>query len=163
METLCAWPLCFLGDMGATRRLRKAQADCLRKPTQRQLCGVPLQPTRKVCSKKTTAEVEVRSRIQQFLKFRFSKGTSAELKLRSTLQQSESLVIFFKQKKLTLRKNRSCQRLHRNWRLCYCRIFCWKTPCRQCLRNSKWEISPSLAEVYVPAAAIPYRDQVFGQ
>ena len=33
-------------------------------------------------------------RIQQFLKFRFSKGTNAELKLRSTLQQSAGLVVF---------------------------------------------------------------------
>ena len=32
-------------------------------------------------------------RIQQFLKFRFSKGTNAELKLRSTLQQNAGLVV----------------------------------------------------------------------
>ena len=49
-----------------------------------------------VLSKKNAAEdgfVEG-FRIQQFLKFRFSKGTNAELKLRSTLQQSAGLVVF---------------------------------------------------------------------
>ena len=55
------------------------------------------QPTRKVCSQKKSATedrfVEVR-RIQQFLRFRFSKGTKAELKLLSTLQQSAGLVVF---------------------------------------------------------------------
>ena len=33
-------------------------------------------------------------RIQQFLRFRFSKGTNVELKMRSTLQQSAGLVEF---------------------------------------------------------------------
>ena len=49
-----------------------------------------------VLSKENAAEdgyAEAR-RIQQFLKFRFSKGTNAELKLPSTLQQSAGLVVF---------------------------------------------------------------------
>ena len=132
------------------------------------------QPTCKVCSQKTTAKDGFAEgfRTQQFLKFRFSKGTNVELKLRSTLQPSAGLVVFYtKLENLTLRKNPSCQRLHRNWRFRDRRIFCWKTPCGQCLWVAamdmiwklKWEISPSLAEVYVWAAAIIYWDQVFGR
>ena len=45
--------------------------------------------------KKTAADNGfVKVRIQQFLKFRFSKGTNVELKMRSTLQQSAGLVVF---------------------------------------------------------------------
>ena len=73
--------------MGATRRLRKAQAECIGKPTRRQLCGVPLHGgyatlPRRACSQKKTAEdgCGEAPRIQQFLKFRFSKGTNVELK-----------------------------------------------------------------------------------
>ena len=107
MATLCAQPRCvFFLEYGgyATRRLRKAQADCIgygyaeatmwSSPTRRVRNPLHKQPTWKVCSQKKAAEdrfVEVR-RTQQFLKFRFSKGTNAELKLRSTLQQSAGLV-----------------------------------------------------------------------
>ena len=91
----------FAGDMGATRRLRKAQAECIGKPMRRQLCGVPLHggyttlctnSLRRRCAlKKKAAEdkfivVEVR-RIQQFLWFRFSKDTNAELKLPKATQK----------------------------------------------------------------------------
>ena len=88
-------------------RLWKAQAECIGYGYAEELCGVPLHggyatlctnSLRGRCAleKKSATEdrfVEVR-RIQQFLRFRFSKGTKAELKLLSTLQQSAGLVVF---------------------------------------------------------------------
>ena len=131
------------------RRLRKAQAECIGYGyTETTMWSSPNWRIRHpsaqtayaegVLSKKTAAEhgfVEV-SMIQQFLKFCFSKGTNAELKLRSTLQHRAVLKV----EKLTSRKNRSCQRLHRNRRLRDCRIFWWKTPCSQwkLLMSLKW-------------------------
>ena len=144
-SSLRSTPLCFFGIWGLRRGYARPRRLYRLRLHGGNYCGVLLrggyatllhkQPP---CSqkKKKTAEDGFAEglRTQQFLKFRFSKGTNVELKLQSTLQPSAGLVVFYtKLENLTLRKNPSCQRLHRNWRFRDRRIFCWKTPCGQCL------------------------------
>ena len=107
MAAHCAQPLCFFLGYGGYAEATEGCPDCIgygyaeatmwSSPTRR-LCYPSAQTAyvERVLSKKNAAEdgyAEVR-RIQQFSKFRFSKGTNVELKLRSTLQQSAGLVVF---------------------------------------------------------------------